>query len=71
LKRLLELLLSPLKDSHGIEIHLKSSKSIETETIDLFIGYTNQKGKRTDIAQRANPPSHRNGERVDPHYKYP
>jgi hypothetical protein len=29
---------------------------MEIETMDQFVGYTNQKGKRTDIAQRANPP---------------
>jgi hypothetical protein len=29
---------------------------MEIETIDPFIGYTNQKGKRTDIGQRDNPP---------------
>jgi hypothetical protein len=29
---------------------------MEIQTMDPFIGYTNQKGKRTDIAQRANPP---------------
>jgi hypothetical protein len=29
---------------------------MEVETMDPFIGYTNQKGKKTDIAQRANPP---------------
>jgi hypothetical protein len=29
---------------------------MEIETMDPFIGYTNQKGKRMDIAQRANPP---------------
>jgi hypothetical protein len=56
MRRLLELLLPPSKFSHGIEIHLKSSISMEIETMDPFIGYTNQKGKRTDIAQRANPP---------------
>jgi hypothetical protein len=54
-ERLLELLLSPSKYSHGIKIH-PGSKSMEVETMDPFIGYTNQKGKKTDIAQRANPP---------------
>jgi hypothetical protein len=29
---------------------------MEVETMDPFIGYTNQKGKNTDITQRANPP---------------
>jgi hypothetical protein len=29
---------------------------MEIKSMDPFIGYTNQKGKRTDIAQRANPP---------------
>jgi hypothetical protein len=29
---------------------------MEVETMDPFRGYTNQKGKKTDIAQRANPP---------------
>jgi hypothetical protein len=30
---------------------------MEIEAVDLFTGYINQKGKRTDIAQRANPSS--------------
>jgi hypothetical protein len=43
------------KLSHSIEIHPKSSRSMEINTEDPFLGNTDQRGKRTDITQRANP----------------
>jgi hypothetical protein len=44
-----EVLLSQSKLSHGIVNHPQNPRLMEIDTEDPFIGYTNQRGRKTDI----------------------